>query len=86
VSRRDAEDAESKGGQQEPEEGLNRLTEAVIGAAIEVHRVLGPGFLEALYEQALCLEFAERAIPFVRQVGVDVFYEGTRIGEARLDS
>jgi GxxExxY protein len=84
VSRRDAEGAEGKNAQ-EPEEGLNRLTEAVIGAAIEVHRVLGPGFLESLYEQALCLELARRAIFFARQVGVSVLYKGTPIGEARLD-
>ena len=84
VSRRDAEDAE-RVRLQEPEGALNRLTEAVIGAAIEVHRTLGPGFLESCYEQALCIELGERNIPFVRQVEVGVLYKGSLIGEARLD-
>ena len=41
---------------------LNRITEAIIGAAIEVHRVLGPGLLEESYEAALCIEFELRGI------------------------
>ena len=64
---------------------LNRLSEAVIGAAIEVHRGLGPGFLEAVYEEALCIELRERGIPFARQVVVHVSYRGQRVGEGRLD-
>lgn len=52
------------------------LTEAIIGAAIEVHRTLGPGLLESIYEAALCIEFELRGIPFVRQVEVDVHYKG----------
>ena len=66
-------------------ENLNGLTEKVINAAMEVHRVLGPGFLESFYEQALCLELAERAIPFARQSGFSVFYKGMPLGEARVD-
>src|SRR5580692_8511416 len=69
----------------EPESHLNRLTEAVIGAAFEVHRELGPGLLESLYERALCVELTARAISFARQVGVEVLYKGTPIGEARMD-
>lgn len=42
------------------------LTERIIGAAIEVHRVLGPGLLESIYEEALCHEFELRGIPFKR--------------------
>jgi GxxExxY protein len=38
-------------------EGLNKITENIIGCAIEVHRNLGPGLLESLYEKALCYEF-----------------------------
>jgi hypothetical protein len=51
----------------EPDPELDRLAHAVIGAAIEVHRALGPGLLEAVYESALRIELEQRAIPFVRQ-------------------
>ena len=61
------------------------LTEAIIGAAIEVHRTLGPGLLESIYEEALCIEFGLRGIPFARQVDVDVHYKGHVITGQRLD-
>ena len=64
---------------------LNTLTKAVIGAAIEVHRILGPGLDEALYEAALAVEFRLRGITFTRQVIVGVTYKGEPIGEKRLD-
>ena len=64
---------------------LNRLTSAVIGAAIEVHRLLGPGHIESTYENALAIEFRLREIPFGRQVVVDVFYKGENVGLDRLD-
>ena len=61
------------------------LTHRVIGAAIEVHRVLGPGLLESIYEEALCVELALAHIPFERQVSVKVHYKQYDIGDARLD-
>ncbi len=61
------------------------LTERIVGAAIEVHRVLGPGLLESIYEEALAVEFELRGIPFERQVGVDVHYKGRTIKGQRLD-
>ena len=61
------------------------LTRKVIGAAIEVHRELGPGFLESVYEEALCLELQRQGIPFHRQVAVEVGYRGQPVGESRLD-
>jgi GxxExxY protein len=61
------------------------LSHAVIGAAIEVHRELGPGFLESLYEEALCIELTERGIAFQRQYTISVGYKGHPIGEGRLD-
>jgi GxxExxY protein len=64
---------------------LDGLTEAVIGAAIDVHRVLGPGFPEAVYERALCIELAARSIEFVQQAVVLVNYKDAPVGEARLD-
>ncbi|WP_394837464.1 GxxExxY protein [Pendulispora rubella] len=58
---------------------------AWIGAALEVHRLLGPGFLESVYEEALCFELSLRGVPFARQVPVGVAYKGKTVGEARLD-
>ena len=49
---------------------INVITERVIGAAIEVHRVLGPGLLEGIYETALCIELDERGIKDARQVQI----------------
>ena len=57
----------------------------VIGAAIRVHKELGPGFLEAFYEEALCLELVALGLRFQRQVLVPVYYREAVIGEHRLD-
>ena len=69
----------------EPEAKTDELARAVIGAAIEVHRHLGPGFLEDVYEEALCVELRLRQIPFERQKPVKVEYKGEYVGEGRLD-
>lgn len=61
------------------------LTEKIIGCAIEVHRVLGPGLLEASYEAALAVELQSAKIVFQRQLVIPVFYKGQPIGEHRLD-
>jgi GxxExxY protein len=66
-------------------EKINQLTERIIGLAIEVHRQLGPGLLEATYEAALCVELEEAKIPFKRQAVFPVIYKGRTIGEYRLD-
>ena len=69
----------------EPDAKLDQLAHAVIGAAIEVHRLLGPGYVEAVYEEALCVELRLRKILFTRQVAVAVDYKGHPVGEGRLD-
>jgi GxxExxY protein len=69
----------------EPSTELDRLAHAVIGAAIEVHRLIGPGFLESVYEEALCVELQLRGIPFIRQPIVSVDYKNHVVGEGRLD-
>ena len=57
----------------------------MIGAAIEVHRHLGPGFLEGVYEEALGIEFRIRAIPAERQKIIAIGYKDLPVGEGRLD-
>jgi GxxExxY protein len=62
------------------------LTESIIGAAIEVHRQLGPGLLESVYEECMCQEFRLRDIPFLRQVELPVIYKGLETsGKYRID-
>ena len=63
----------------------DELTERIIGAAIEVHRHLGRGLLESIYEEALCHEFSLRDIPYERQKPVVVLYKGKPIKGQRLD-
>lgn len=72
INRRDAEDAEF-------EMKINELTEVVIGAALEVHRALGPGLLESAYELCLCRELTLRDIRFERQRAIPVEYKGFKL-------
>ena len=69
----------------EPSKEVDDLARKVIGAAIEVHRALGPGYTENIYEEALCIEIENQSIPFERQVRVAVDYKGRKVGEGRLD-
>lgn len=61
------------------------LTGKIIGAAIEVHRILGPGLLESIYEEALCHEMKLRRIDFERQKEICVIYKDKLIKVLRLD-
>lgn len=63
----------------------SELTSEIIGAAIAVHTALGPGFLESIYEEALCIELTRRNIPYERQRRVIVTYLDYPVGEHRLD-
>ena len=57
----------------------DRITDKIIGAAIEVHRVLGPGLLESAYEECLCYELSLRELKFKRQVPLPVAYKGIKL-------
>lgn len=61
------------------------LSYAIVGAAMEVHRVLGPGFLEAVYQAALAHEFSLRGIPFEQFRRLPVTYKGALVGEYVAD-
>ena len=64
---------------------VNATTERIIGCAIEVHRQLGPGLLESIYESALCIELELAGLRYERQVPVSVSYKTRVIGDLRLD-
>jgi GxxExxY protein len=70
---------------QEPKPYFDDIAHRVIGVAIEVHRTLGPGFLESVYQTALAVEFDIRDIAYIPQAPVSVIYKGTHVGEGRLD-
>src|SRR5215831_1501925 len=84
INRQGAKSAETRM-RMEPDRETDELAHAVIGAAIEVHRHLGPGFLESVYEEALCVELADRRVPYERQKEVCVFYKDREIGKHRID-
>jgi GxxExxY protein len=61
-------------------ERLDQFTSRIIGAAIEVHRELGPGLLESAYEECLAFELANRQLQFARQVTLPLMYKGRSVG------
>lgn len=69
----------------EPSQEVDDWACKVIGAAIEVHRASGPGYLESVYEEALAYEIDLKDIPYERQVKVKVTYKGHSVGEGKLD-
>ena len=90
INRQDTESAEKSikkrdAMRKEPSKELDKLAYEVIGAAMEVHRKLGPGFLESVYEEALCVELRERKIAFQRQFEIAIDYKGHAVGKSRLD-
>lgn len=75
----------AKAPRREPDPRLDEWARKVIGACIEVHRILGPGYLESIYEKALEVEFKLRGIPFERQKHLPVTYKGHKLHEGRVD-
>jgi GxxExxY protein len=82
VDRQDAKDARDL---EEPAVAVDAVASSVLRACMEVHRVLGPGFFESIYEQALDLELTLRGVPFVRQPPIAVAYKDRFVGEMRPD-
>lgn len=61
------------------------LTDKIIGCAVEVHKKLGPGFIESIYENALIIELQRKGLQFERQKEVVIKYNGDEVGRHRLD-
>ena len=70
---------------QDVPEYLNKLSERIIGCAIEVHRALGPGLLERIYEAAMIHEFTLQGIAFEQQLPVSLHYKGVELVGQRMD-
>jgi GxxExxY protein len=62
-----------------------KLTEQIIGAAIEVHRRLGPGFIESIYHRALIVEITKRGLALQTELPIVIMYDGVEVGKHRLD-
>jgi len=66
-------------------EDINDLTHKIIGCAMQVHRVLGNGFQEVIYQRALAIEMQKQGLAFVREMEMTIFYDGFDIGTRRVD-
>ena len=64
---------------------LSKVTAQIIKAAREVHKAIGPGFQEVIYQRALAIEFPAHGLEFSREVWIDVHYKGIKIGRRRVD-
>lgn len=64
---------------------LSDLTARIIAAATEVHRELGPGFEEVIYQRALARELPAHGLEFSREVWLDIYYKGEKVGHKRID-
>jgi GxxExxY protein len=63
----------------------SEITGKIIGSAMEVHKILGNGFQEVIYQRALEIEMAQRGLSFNREHEMDILYKGARIGSRRVD-
>lgn len=69
----------------EPDAELDAIARVVVDASFEVHRVLGPGFLESMYEEALAFELSLRGVALQRQVPLPLAYKAAQVGSFRMD-
>ena len=65
---------------------VNAITQRIIGVAIEVHQVLGPGLLEPTYQKAMGIEFTDAGIKYEEQLRIPAYYKGRKLGEYCIDS
>jgi len=84
VSRQEAKEAKQRS-YRDPGQAADEIANAVIGAAIAVHRVLGPGHLELVYERARAVELQFNGLAVQTQVPADVHYRGVLVGESQID-
>ncbi len=63
----------------------SEITKTIIGCAMKVHRTLGNGFQEVIYQRALAIEMTKQGLSFEREMEMAIFYEGERIGTRRVD-
>jgi GxxExxY protein len=84
VSRQDAK-TPRESEWREPNDVADEVASVVVDAAVEVHWLLGPAFLESVYENALCHELSMRGVSFERQVSIAVRYKDLVVGEGRMD-
>ena len=67
------------------DEKINALTHKIIGCAMQVHRTLGNGFQEVIYQRALSIEFSYQNISFKREMEMNLYYRNEHIGKRRVD-
>jgi GxxExxY protein len=82
---KDSEERPMTGQYVREEYPLSEVTSRIIKAAKEVHKELGSGFEEVLYQRALALEFPTHGLDFSREVWMDVHYKGQKVGRKRVD-
>ena len=76
---------DTTGPQRHRDTEINALTQRIIGCAIEVHRTLGPGLLESVYETAMCIEMDTAGLSYTHQTRLPAHYKGRLLGHYRID-
>jgi len=66
-------------------EEIDKLTHKIIGSAMQIHRILGSGFQEVIYQRCLVVEFTSLGLSFEREKEMPIFYKNTKVGKRRVD-